>query len=131
MKTIEIISIPVSNQGKSKEFYLKLGFQPIIEAPIGNGQTWVQLGIPNQATSISLVSSWPYKEVEMTAGSLQGIILETNDIEKEVQELKKKGIEVGIISSKGFQAGKIEDTPWGKFTFFRDPDGNGISLHQK
>ncbi|SRR2546423_9792394 len=117
MKTIEIISIPVTNQERSKEFYLKLGFQIIVEAPMGNGQTWVQLGLPNQATSITLVN-W-YKA--MSPGSLQGIILETADIEKEIQELKKKGIE----------AGKTDNTPWGKFAPLTDPDGNGLSLHQK
>lgn len=131
MKTLEVISIPVSDQEQSKEFYLKLGFQVLVEAPMGNGQTWVQLGLPNQATSISLVSWWPYKEVEMSVGSLQGIILETDDIEKEVQELKTKGIEVVKIGPKGLELGKIDNTPWGKFAHLIDPDGNGLSIHQK
>lgn len=131
MKTLEVISIPVRDQEKSKEFYLKLGFQVLVEAPMGNGQTWVQLGLPNQATSISLVSWWPYKEIEMSVGSLQGIILETDDIEKEVQELKTKGIEVVKIGPKGLEPGKIDSTPWGKFAHLIDPDGNGLSIHQK
>lgn len=108
MKTIEIISLKVSDQQKSKEFYMNLGFQIIVEAPMGNGQTWVQLGLPNQSTSISLMD-------------FQGIILETEDIEKEIRELKTKGIE----------AGKIDDTPWGKFSQLKDLDGNGLTLHQK
>jgi predicted lactoylglutathione lyase len=33
MKAIEIIMIPVTDQQKSKDFYLKLGFEVIIEAP--------------------------------------------------------------------------------------------------
>lgn len=108
MKTIEIISLKVSDQQKSKEFYMNLGFEIIVEAPMGNGQTWVQMGLPNQATSISLMD-------------FQGIILETEDIEKEIRELKAKGIE----------AGKIDDTPWGKFSQLKDMDGNGLTLHQK
>lgn len=131
MKTIEIISIPVTNQKKSKEFYIKLGFQVIAEASIGNGQRWLQMELPNQTTTISLVSQFPNKEVEMPAGSLQGIIFETDDIEKEIRALKNKGIEVGTIHSNGFEAGKIDDTPWGKWTYFTDPDGNGLNLHQK
>src|SRR4051812_13965228 len=123
MKTIEVILIPVANQEKSKEFYLKLGFQVIVEAPMGNGQTWVQLGIPNQVTSISLVSWWPYEEVAMPAGSLQGLIFETEDMEKEMQDLKMKGVEVGIMGPKGFEVGKVDNTPWGKFAYFKDPDG--------
>jgi catechol 2,3-dioxygenase-like lactoylglutathione lyase family enzyme len=108
MKTTEIISIPVSDQQKAKEFYLKLGFHIIVEAPMGNGETWVQVGLPNQTTSISLAS-------------FHGIIFETADIEKEVQELKAKGIETG----------KIDDTPWGKFAWLKDLDRNGLCLHQK
>ena len=108
MKNIEIIMIPVTDQQKAKEFYMKLGFQIIMEAPMEHGQTWIQLGLPNENTTISLAS-------------FQGIICETDDIEKETGELKAKGIE----------AGKIDDTPWGKFCWLKDPDGNQISLHQK
>ena len=108
MKKIEIITIPVADQQKAKAFYMKLGFQPIVEAPMGNGQTWVQLGLPDQTTSISLMN-------------FQGIILETEDIEKEVRELKGKGIETA----------KIDDTPWGRFAQLKDLDGNGLTLHQK
>jgi len=108
MKTIEIITIPVSDQQKAKEFYIKLGFQIIVEAPADHGQTWVQLGLPNQTTSISLLK-------------FHGIIFETTDIEKEIQELKTKDIEVG----------KIDNTPWGRFAWLKDPDGNGLCLHQK
>jgi len=56
MKGIEVISIPVTDQQTAKAFYEKIGFQLIIEAPMGDGNTWVQLGIPGQATSISLVN---------------------------------------------------------------------------
>jgi catechol 2,3-dioxygenase-like lactoylglutathione lyase family enzyme len=121
MKSIEIVAIPVSSQAKSKSFYQNVGFRMIVESPMGNGQTWVQLGLPDQTTSISLMETAPGVERAASDGTLQGIVLETEDIEKEIQELKKKGIE----------AGKIDNTPWGKFSFFKDPDGNGLTLHQK
>jgi catechol 2,3-dioxygenase-like lactoylglutathione lyase family enzyme len=108
MKAIEIITIPVSDQQKAKEFYLKLGFQLLVEAPADHGQTWIQMGLPNQSSSISLLS-------------FHGIICETEDIEKEIQELKTKGIEVG----------KIDDQPWGRFAWLKDPDGNSLCLRQK
>jgi catechol 2,3-dioxygenase-like lactoylglutathione lyase family enzyme len=131
MKNIEIISIPVTDQQRSKEFYKKLGFQMVIEAPMGNGETWMQMQLPGHGTTISLVSWFPFEQVSMNAGSLQGIVFETDDIKKEVSMLKKLGIEVGTLNSKGFQSGKIDDTPWGKWTHFKDPDGNGLNLHQK
>lgn len=108
MKTIEVVTLPVIDQQKAKEFYLKLGFHVIVESPMGNGETWLQMGLPNQTTSIALMK-------------FHGIICETNNIEKETQELKAKGIEIG----------NIDDTPWGKFAWLKDTDGNGICLHQK
>jgi len=108
MKSMEIIMIPVSDQQKAKEFYKKIGFQVIVEAPMDHGQTWIQLALPNQPVSLALVA-------------FHGIVFETDDIEKGIQELKTKGIE----------AGEIDKTPWGKFSWLKDPDGNGLCLHQK
>jgi catechol 2,3-dioxygenase-like lactoylglutathione lyase family enzyme len=108
MKAIEIITIPVADQQKAKEFYIKLGFKVIVEAPMEHGETWLQLGLPDHSTTIALLK-------------FPGIICETDDIEKEINDLKTKGIE----------AGKIDVTPWGKFSWLKDPDGNGICLHQK
>lgn len=108
MKSVEIIMLPVKDRQKAKEFYLKLGFQIIVEAPADHGETWIQMGLPDSSTSISL-------------GSISGIIYETANIESEIEELKTKGIE----------AGKIDDTPWGRFAWIKDPDGNSLCLHQK
>jgi catechol 2,3-dioxygenase-like lactoylglutathione lyase family enzyme len=108
MKALEIITIPVSDQQKAKAFYMNLGFEIIAEAPMEHGQTWLQLGLPGQPVSIALLK-------------FHGIICETGNIEKEISELKAKGIETG----------KIDDTPWGRFAWLKDPDGNGICLHQK
>lgn len=108
MKTIEIVTLPVTDQQKAKEFYLKLGFEVIVEAPMGPGETWLQVGLPGQATSIALMK-------------FHGLICETDNIVKEVSDLNAKGIKTE----------KIDDTPWGKFAWLKDVDGNGICLHQK
>jgi catechol 2,3-dioxygenase-like lactoylglutathione lyase family enzyme len=115
MKTIEIISIPVTDQVKSKEFYLKLGFSLIAEAAMGE-QKWVQLGFPGTEASITLVTWFP----KMAPGSIQGLVIKTDNVQQDLTELTAKGIEVG----------KIDDTPWGKFLSVKDPDGNGLSFHQ-
>jgi catechol 2,3-dioxygenase-like lactoylglutathione lyase family enzyme len=108
MKSVEIIMVPVKDRQKAKEFYLKLGFQVVAEAPDQHGETWIQMGFPNSNATISLAG-------------FQGIICETDNIEKEAEELKAKKIEVG----------KIDDTPWGKFAWLKDLDGNSLCLHQK
>jgi len=108
MKSVEIIMLPVQDRQKAKEFYLKLGFEVIVEAPGAHGDTWIQMGFPKSNTTISLAG-------------FQGIICEAEDIEGEIKKLKAKGIEVG----------KVDDTPWGKFAWLKDLDGNSLCLHQK
>jgi len=107
MRAIEIVMLPVKEQQKAKAFYLSLGYEVIVETPMGQGETWLQMGLPGSKASISL-------------GSFHAIICETDDIQKEVTNLQVKGIAVG----------SIDDTPWGKFAWLKDPDGNSICLRQ-
>jgi hypothetical protein len=80
----------LKDRQKAKEFYLKLGYHVIAEAPAAHGETWIQMGLPGGNTSISLAS-------------FHGIICDTDDIEKEIQDLTTQGIKVG----------KDDQTPWG------------------
>ena len=108
MKSVEIIMLPVADKQKAKEFYLKLGFEIIVEALAAHGETWIQMGLPGSNTTISLAS-------------FQGIICQTDNITNEIEKLKEKGIGVG----------KVEETPWGKFAWLKDLDGNSLCLHEK
>lgn len=108
MQSVEIIMLPVADRQKAKAFYLQLGFQIIKEAPGAHGDTWIQMGLPGSNTTISLAG-------------FPGIIYETDNIELKIQELNAKGIEVG----------KIDDTPWGRFAWLTDLDGNRLCLHEK
>ncbi|WEK21736.1 MAG: glyoxalase superfamily protein [Candidatus Pedobacter colombiensis] len=116
MKAIEIISIPVTDQIRAKEFYLKLGFKVIVEAPFQGDQKWIQLGLPDGGVSITLVTWFD----NMPAGCINGLVIKTDDLAKDKEELISKGLEVG----------EIDQTPWGQFMPVVDPDGNRISLHQ-
>lgn len=89
MRRIEIISIPVTDQARAKEFYQKLGFEVIVEAPFGGGSQWVQMGFPGQDASITLVNWFP----KMPAGCIQGFVIKTNNVEDDIKELTAKGIE--------------------------------------
>lgn len=117
MKKIEVISVPVTDQQKAKEFYQKVGFNLIVEAPMGNGQTWVQLGFPGAEASITLVT-WFDK---MKAGSLHGLVIHSDNIADDIKDL----------SSKGIKMSEIQNTPWGKFSHFSDPAGNSWMLHEE
>ena len=100
--------LPVKDRQKAKEFYLRLGFQVVVEAPDPHGDTWIQMGLLGGGATISLAS-------------FQAMICETDDIEGEVKALAAKGITVG----------KIDDTPWGRFAWLKDEDGNSLCLHQR
>ena len=115
MNAVEIISIPVTDQQRAKEFYLRLGLQVIAESPFDQG-FWIQLGFPAGGATLTLVN-WFDK---MPAGSMQGLVVSTDNIEADIQELNSKGISIA----------KIDHTPWGKFATITDPDGNTISLHE-
>jgi len=117
MKKIEVISVPVSDQETSKTFYQKLGFQVMVEAPMGNHQTWLQMGFEGTEASITLVNWFE----NMKAGSMQGLVIKVDDVKTEMEELIAKGITVG----------KLDDTPYGKFCTIADPDGNTITLRQE
>ncbi|MBT1701056.1 VOC family protein [Fulvivirgaceae bacterium PWU4] len=108
MKSIEVIMIPVKDRQKAKEFYLKLGYHVVIEASDPHGEPWIQMGLPEGEATISLAG-------------FHAVVCETDNIEKEAQE----------FSAKGIQVGKIDDTPWGRFAWIKDLDGNGVCLHQK
>jgi catechol 2,3-dioxygenase-like lactoylglutathione lyase family enzyme len=108
MKAIEIIIIPVADQQKAKEFYMELGFRVLVEARADHGHTWLQMSLPDDRATIALMH-------------FHGIIVETPDIEKAIQEYKAKGIAFG----------KIDDQPYGRFAWVKDLDGNGLCLHQK
>ena len=116
MKTIEIISIPVTDQQRAKDFYQKLGFEVIAEAPFGGGAQWIQMGFPGQDASITLVNWF----ANMPAGCINGFVIKTKNVEDDIQERTAKGIKVG----------NIDNTPWGKFLSVTDPDGNRLSLHE-
>ena len=117
MKSISIISIPVTDQQAAKQFYLNLGFKLLVEGPFGPGQNWVQLALPGQeATSITLVTWFP----ELQPGCIRGFVIDVDSMDTEIKDLNAKGIEVGTI----------DETPWGKFASVKDPDGNTWSLHE-
>ena len=108
MKSVDVIMLPVKDRQKAKEFYLRLGFQIMAEVPMPNDETWVQMGLPNCNTSLSLAS-------------FHAVVCDINDMESEIEKLNANGIEVG----------KVENTPWGKFAWLKDLDGNKVCLHQK
>lgn len=111
-----VMSVPVSDQDRSKKFYAEvLGFDVVADTPFVNAQRWVQLRPPQGGTSITLVTWFD----AMPPGTLQGAVLECTDVESTYTDLQDRGLQFNGGITKEF---------WGTFTTFNDPDGNGWVL---
>jgi len=118
MDFISVVSVPVSDQGRAKSFYLdRVGFSLIAEATFGDELRWIQVGIPGAQTSLTLVTWFD----EMPPGSLRGLVIDCADLEQDYQALKNRGVPF---------MGPPSRQPGGVFATFSDPDGNVISLRQ-
>ncbi|HJR25434.1 MAG TPA: VOC family protein [Acidimicrobiales bacterium] len=113
---VQLFSVPVSDQEAARAFYCDtLGFDLIADTPMGPDRRWLQIRPPGATTSIALVTWFP----SMPPGSSKGIVLETDDLERDMTHLAGRGVEFLTL---------IEDAPWGRFVTFDDPDGTGIVL---
>lgn len=114
---LELVAVPVSDADEAKAFYVeKLGFNADHDHQVSDDLRFIQLTPPGSACSIALgvgVSNAP-------PGSLQGLQLVVDDIETAHRDLSSRGVEVT----------DIQDFPWGRFVFFKDPDGNAWAIQQ-
>ncbi len=116
VRYVQILSIPVTDQDRARSFYVEaLGLELVRDMTMGPGQRWVQLRPAGAETSITLVTWFE----SMTAGSLTGLVLETDDLEGDVTRLRDHG----VVIDDG-----IRERPWGRFVEFADPDGNRLIL---
>jgi predicted enzyme related to lactoylglutathione lyase len=117
IESFEIVSVPVSDQARSKAFYRDVvGFEVVRDEPMGPGMRWIQLSPKGCSTTIALVT-WLDA---MKPGGLQGVMLNCSDIDADHAELSGRGLKLSAINQE----------PWGRFAMFTDPDGNGWILRQ-
>jgi catechol 2,3-dioxygenase-like lactoylglutathione lyase family enzyme len=115
---ISVISIPVSNPDKSKEFYVDLlGFEVEMDQS-SPGMRWVMLRLPGAETAITLTTWFE----TMPAGSLRGTVLSVPDIEAATARFRS----TGLIDDDT----NIDSAPWGRWVTIEDPDGNGWVVQQ-
>jgi catechol 2,3-dioxygenase-like lactoylglutathione lyase family enzyme len=113
---VQLISVPVSDQDRARDFYVDtLGFELVSDTQLGPDMRWVMVKPRNAQTALTLVTWFP----TMPAGSLKGTVLETDDLDHDVERLTG----LGVLIPNG-----VEEAPWGRFVQFDDPDGNGIVL---
>lgn len=113
---VQLLSVPVSDQDRARDFYVGvLGFELLADYQIGPDMRWVMVAPPGAQTALTLVTWFE----TMPAGSLNGLVLETDDLDGDVARLSADGLAI---------PDGIQEQPWGRFAQFQDPDGNGLIL---
>ena len=114
---LELIGVPVSDPDRAKAFYVdQAGFNADHDHKVSEDVRFIQLTPPGSACSIAIGKG----VTDVEPGSVQGLQLVVEDIEAAKAELSGRGVDVG----------EVQDFPWGRFLFFRDPDGNGWAVQQ-
>ena len=113
---LELVAVPVSDVDRAKAFYEQAGFNADHDQRVNEELRFVQLTPPGSACSIAIGSGIMTTE----PGSVQGLQLVVDDIEAARDDLSGRGVEIS----------DIQDFPWGRFVFFKDPDGNGWAVQQ-
>lgn len=114
---LELISVPVSDVDRAKTFYVdQVGFNPDHDHTVSESLRFVQLTPPGSACSIAIGKGLS----SARPGSVEGLQLVVSDIEVAHSHLVERGVPVS----------DVQDLPWGRFVFFKDPDGNAWAVQQ-
>jgi len=114
---LELVSVPVSDVDRAKAFYVEqVGFNADHDHRVSDTMRFVQLTPPGSACSIAIGEGI----MDTPPGTAQGLQMVVSDIEAARAELTGRGVDVG----------DVQDFPWGRFLFFKDPDGNGWAVQQ-
>ena len=122
---LELVLIPVSDVDRAKKFYTEqMGFDLLVDTPIGPGKRVVQVTPPGSACSIGFGTGITAAE----PGSQQGLHLTVTDIVAARTELAERGAEAGEIryfDNGGWTPGPHpERADYQSFAELADPDGN-------
>ena len=122
--SIHHIAIISSNYEVSKNFYVNiLGFQIIRENYREDRNSYkLDLKIGNSEIELFSIQNAPKRPSYPEACGLRHLAFHIHNIEDVVLELNKKGITTEPI--------RIDEYTGKKFTFFSDPDGLPLELHE-
>ena len=123
--SIDHIAIISSDYQKAKDFYVdKLGFKVKREVERKDRDDFIiTLEAPNGIEIEHFIEKNPPRRVTRPeAAGLRHLAFRVQDIEESVEKLNKKGIETEEI--------RIDPQNGKRMTFFMDPDGLPLELHE-
>ena len=114
---LELVSVPVSDVDRAKAFYAdQVGFVVDHDHAVSDELRFVQLTPPGSACSIAIGTGL----IDSEPGSVKGLQLVVDDADAARAFLLERGVD----------ATEVQDLAWGRFTGFRDPDGNEWAIQQ-
>jgi catechol 2,3-dioxygenase-like lactoylglutathione lyase family enzyme len=115
------VCVTVADTDRAIDFYVDtLGFEKIVDVPMGEAGRWVEVLLPGTETSIAIA---PPPQGKDAGGADTGIILDTTDVDADHAALKAAGVDVDAeVSHFG---GPVPPMFW-----LRDPDGNSLIVVQ-
>jgi catechol 2,3-dioxygenase-like lactoylglutathione lyase family enzyme len=115
--TVGRVCVTVADTDRAIEFYCDtLGFEKVVDVPMGPDMRWVEVALPGTKTTIALA---PPPQGQSAGNSQTGICLDTSDVDADHAALKAAGIDVDDSVTR-----------WGDnvppMFWLRDPDGNSL-----
>src|SRR3954451_24920204 len=102
---LELVAVPVTDVDRAKAFYTEqLGFVADHDHQVDESLRFVQLTPPGSACSIAMGTGITTAE----PGSVQGLQVVVDDVEKVRAELAERGVDVT----------DVQTFPWGSFVWF-------------
>jgi catechol 2,3-dioxygenase-like lactoylglutathione lyase family enzyme len=115
------VCVTVADTDRAIDFYVDtLGFDKVVDSPMGPGQRWVEVALAGTPTTIALA---PPPEGRSAGGSETGIILDSSDLDADHATLKEAGVDVDAEVTRF--GGPVPPMFW-----MRDPDGNSLIVVQ-
>ena len=111
------VCVTVADTDRALDFYVgTLGFEKVVDVPMGPGMRWVEVAIPGAETTIAIA---PPPQGKDAGGSETGSSLDSSDLEADHAALTAAGADVDEeITAYG--------DPVPPLVWLRDPDGNSL-----
>lgn len=114
------VGIYVSDQDRALDFYVnKLGFEKLIDEPMGSGARWIEVAPAGAQTHLVLFTP-PGQEDRI--GTFSNVVFACDDMKRTHAELSSRGVQFSQEPS---------EQPWGIWAQFKDPDGNEFGIIER
>ena len=115
------VCVTITDTDRAIDFYVdKLGFEKVVDLPMGPDMRWVEVAIAGTPTTIALA---PPPQGQQAGSSQTGICLDTTDVDADHAALKSAGVDVDEQVTRW--GGTVPPMFW-----LRDREGNTLMVVQ-